>query len=186
MQMNINSPQKRMNPSKVSETFALDYKEKCTRETDGWYLYNVPFSFLRSLSLFRSLSPNTPPILLFPHIYCSLLSPLSLSLSPVLPHSPHVRLFTLPQNRQEYQRLGFESAKWRWSSANEKYGLTDTFPASILAPAHLDDENLQSIADFRSRGRMQLPCWRNKASDSYLSVKYEAIRTVYGRVMCDA
>ena len=48
---------------------------------------------------------------------------------------------------------------WRKSTINDQYKLCDTYPAVFYVPACANDELLQSVASFRSRGRIPVLSW---------------------------
>lgn len=65
---------------------------------------------------------------------------------------------------EEYARLGLPSYQWRLTTANEKYTLCDTYPAVLVVPQSVSDQQLRAVAAFRSRGRLPVLCWKNPAS----------------------
>lgn len=54
----------------------------------------------------------------------------------------------------EYRRQGLPTESWRISRVNEGYRLCDTYPALLAVPAAADDNLLEAVASFRSRGRI--------------------------------
>jgi myotubularin-related protein 1/2 len=62
---------------------------------------------------------------------------------------------------QEAARLNVPSDLWRFSDANEDYGLCSTYPRSICVPAKISDDQLRNVANFRSNGRLPALCWYN-------------------------
>jgi len=65
---------------------------------------------------------------------------------------------------EEYARLGLPSYQWRISKANAKYELCDTYPAVLVVPNSITDQQLRSVSAFRSRGRLPVLCWKNPAT----------------------
>ena len=52
----------------------------------------------------------------------------------------------------EYRRQGIPNESWRITKINERYELCDTYPALLVVPANIPDEELKRVASFRSRG----------------------------------
>ncbi|OBS75581.1 hypothetical protein A6R68_17967, partial [Neotoma lepida] len=49
---------------------------------------------------------------------------------------------------------GIPNESWRITKINERYELCDTYPALLVVPANIPDEELKRVASFRSRGRI--------------------------------
>lgn len=49
---------------------------------------------------------------------------------------------------------GIPNESWRTTKVNEHYELCDTYPALLVVPANIPDEELKRVAAFRSRGRI--------------------------------
>ncbi|XP_031789692.1 myotubularin-related protein 2 [Piliocolobus tephrosceles] len=54
----------------------------------------------------------------------------------------------------EYRRQGIPNESWRITKINERYELCDTYPALLVVPANIPDEELKRVGSFRSRGRI--------------------------------
>ncbi|CAL4122150.1 unnamed protein product [Meganyctiphanes norvegica] len=62
----------------------------------------------------------------------------------------------------EVRRLGFDlGGAWRISLANQDYQLCSTYPRKIVVPASINDNNLESVARFRSARRVPAVVWRH-------------------------
>lgn len=48
---------------------------------------------------------------------------------------------------------------WRLSSANARYGMSESYPPVLAVPARVGDAELREIAGFRARGRVPALCW---------------------------
>lgn len=74
---------------------------------------------------------------------------------------------------KEFSRLGLleedaSSSPWRICDANTEYRLCESYPQFLVMPAALTDEDLFSVASFRSLGRLPAMCWRNRINGATL------------------
>ncbi|KAI2810539.1 Myotubularin- protein 2 [Blomia tropicalis] len=89
-----------------------------------------------------------------------------------LSHSPSNKLFCFEAKMQyqvdgwsvyepllEFKRLKVPNESWRITKINDKYRLCDTYPSILAVPKAASDEQLQSVAAFRSRGRLPVLSW---------------------------
>jgi len=65
---------------------------------------------------------------------------------------------------QELRRLGLPNESWKISQVNEKYSLSDTYPAVVGVPAVSSSEELAEVARFRSKGRIPVLSWLHPES----------------------
>ncbi|GAB5364173.1 hypothetical protein AAMO2058_000946200 [Amorphochlora amoebiformis] len=65
---------------------------------------------------------------------------------------------------QEYKRLGLPDTSFRLSEVNQEYKMCSSYPKIFMVPSTISDEDLHSIAKFRSRGRIPVLTWRCKKS----------------------
>ncbi|EGC39655.1 hypothetical protein DICPUDRAFT_147604 [Dictyostelium purpureum] len=75
--------------------------------------------------------------------------------------------WTIYSARDEYARMGVPSPDWRVSDANYNYFLCDSYPGLLGVPESITDEQLKSVAQFRSKGRIPILSyrhWSNKTS----------------------
>ncbi|KAI1280754.1 Myotubularin-related protein 2 [Halotydeus destructor] len=59
----------------------------------------------------------------------------------------------------EYKRLLKPMDSWKITKVNEKYELCDTYPSVLAVPSGATEEDLRSVAAFRSRGRIPVLSW---------------------------
>ncbi|XP_069495283.1 phosphatidylinositol-3,5-bisphosphate 3-phosphatase MTMR2 isoform X2 [Ambystoma mexicanum] len=59
----------------------------------------------------------------------------------------------------EYRRQGVPNDSWRITKINERYELCDTYPAILVVPANVRDEELKKVASFRSKDRLPVLSW---------------------------
>ncbi|KAK2101178.1 Myotubularin- protein 2 [Saguinus oedipus] len=58
---------------------------------------------------------------------------------------------------------------WRITKINERYELCDTYPALLVVPANIPDEELKRVASFRSRGRIPVLSWIHPESQATIT-----------------
>lgn len=66
----------------------------------------------------------------------------------------------------ELKRQGLPTESWRITRINEDYGLCDSYPAVWAVPAPATDDELRSVAAFRSRGRLPVLSWIHPESQA--------------------
>eukprot|EP00931_Biecheleriopsis_adriatica_P041553 TRINITY_DN23740_c0_g1_i1.p1 TRINITY_DN23740_c0_g1~~TRINITY_DN23740_c0_g1_i1.p1 ORF type:complete len:837 (+),score=167.88 TRINITY_DN23740_c0_g1_i1:25-2511(+) len=61
----------------------------------------------------------------------------------------------------DFQRMGIDKAASPWMTcpANRDYGLCSTYPAFLVQPRDISDQELRSVASFRKRGRIPVMSW---------------------------
>ncbi|ETE65674.1 Myotubularin-related protein 2, partial [Ophiophagus hannah] len=64
---------------------------------------------------------------------------------------------------------GIPNESWRMTSINEQYELCDTYPALLVVPANIPDEELKKVAAFRSRGRIPVLSWIHPESQATIT-----------------
>lgn len=69
----------------------------------------------------------------------------------------------------EYRRQGLPTESWKISRINESYRLSDTYPAILAVPAAADDNLLEVVASFRSRGRIPVLSWIHPESQATIT-----------------
>ncbi|XP_047548011.1 myotubularin-related protein 2 isoform X2 [Lutra lutra] len=69
----------------------------------------------------------------------------------------------------EYRRQGIPNESWRITKINERYELCDTYPALLVVPANIPDEELKRVASFRSRGRIPVLSWIHPESQATIT-----------------
>ncbi|XP_076367351.1 phosphatidylinositol-3-phosphate phosphatase [Tachypleus tridentatus] len=69
----------------------------------------------------------------------------------------------------EYKRQGLPTESWKITKINENYELCDTYPAILAVPAAATDDDLRSVANFRSRGRIPVLSWIHPESQATIT-----------------
>lgn len=65
----------------------------------------------------------------------------------------------------EFSRMGvLDNPQFRVSNANATYQLCNTYPQMLVVPAGLSDDELHSVASFRSGRRLPVLCWMDRDS----------------------
>lgn len=59
----------------------------------------------------------------------------------------------------EYERLGLPNDSWKITKINERYELSDSYPAVLAVPSMASEDDLKAVASFRSRGRIPVLSW---------------------------
>ncbi|XP_046773353.1 myotubularin-related protein 1 isoform X8 [Gallus gallus] len=54
----------------------------------------------------------------------------------------------------EYKRQGLPNESWKISKINSTYELCDTYPAILVVPTSVKDDDLSKVAAFRAKGRV--------------------------------
>ncbi|XP_073193873.1 phosphatidylinositol-3,5-bisphosphate 3-phosphatase MTMR2 isoform X4 [Lepidochelys kempii] len=65
--------------------------------------------------------------------------------------------------------LGIPNESWRITKINERYELCDTYPAILVVPVNIPDEELKRVASFRSRGRIPVLSWIHPESQATIT-----------------
>ncbi|KAG7470901.1 hypothetical protein MATL_G00118800 [Megalops atlanticus] len=66
----------------------------------------------------------------------------------------------------EYKRQGLPNESWRITKVNEHYELCDTYPATLVVPVTIPDEELKRVAAFRAKGRIPVLSWIHPESQA--------------------
>lgn len=68
----------------------------------------------------------------------------------------------------EYERLGLlkNDCGWKFSKSNEKYELSDSYPAVLVVPVGASEEEVKLVSNFRCRGRIPVLSWLHKESQA--------------------
>ncbi|XP_072127110.1 myotubularin-related protein 1b isoform X5 [Mobula birostris] len=59
----------------------------------------------------------------------------------------------------EYKRQGLPNESWTISKVNSNYELCDTYPAIVVVPTSVKDDDLCKVAAFRASGRFPVLSW---------------------------
>ncbi|XP_043094173.1 LOW QUALITY PROTEIN: myotubularin-related protein 3 [Puntigrus tetrazona] len=71
--------------------------------------------------------------------------------------------------RREMERMGFDThSAWRISTINSNYRLCASYPEQIIVPAAVSDQELESVAAFRSWKRLPAVVYRHQSSGAVI------------------
>ncbi|XP_066987744.1 myotubularin-related protein 2 isoform X4 [Macrobrachium rosenbergii] len=77
--------------------------------------------------------------------------------------------WTLYEPIAELKRQGLPNESWRITKINEQYEICETYPAVWAVPAAASDNDLRSVATFRSRGRIPVLSWIHPESQATIT-----------------
>uniref|UniRef100_A0A8C1UIP6 Phosphatidylinositol-3,5-bisphosphate 3-phosphatase MTMR2 n=1 Tax=Cyprinus carpio TaxID=7962 RepID=A0A8C1UIP6_CYPCA len=66
----------------------------------------------------------------------------------------------------EYKRQGLPNESWRISKVNDHYELCDSYPAALVVPVTITDEELRRVSSFRAKGRIPVLSWIHPESQA--------------------
>uniref|UniRef100_A0A673LBH0 Phosphatidylinositol-3,5-bisphosphate 3-phosphatase MTMR2 n=1 Tax=Sinocyclocheilus rhinocerous TaxID=307959 RepID=A0A673LBH0_9TELE len=66
----------------------------------------------------------------------------------------------------EYKRQGLPKESWRISKVNDRYELCDSYPAALVVPVTITDEELRRVSSFRAKGRIPVLSWIHPESQA--------------------
>ncbi|XP_036353686.2 myotubularin-related protein 1 isoform X1 [Ochotona princeps] len=69
----------------------------------------------------------------------------------------------------EYKRQGLPNESWRISKINSNYEFCDTYPAVIVVPSSVKDDDLSKVAAFRAKGRVPVLSWIHPESQATIT-----------------
>ncbi|XP_041054832.1 myotubularin-related protein 2 isoform X2 [Carcharodon carcharias] len=69
----------------------------------------------------------------------------------------------------EYKRMGLPNESWKLSRINDNYELCDTYPAILVVPENVPDDELKKVATFRSRNRIPVISWIHPESQATIT-----------------
>ncbi|XP_053526194.1 myotubularin-related protein 1 isoform X9 [Artibeus jamaicensis] len=69
----------------------------------------------------------------------------------------------------EYKRQGLPNESWKISRINSNYELCDTYPAIIVVPTSVKDDDLSKVAAFRAKGRVPVLSWIHPESQATIT-----------------
>ncbi|XP_054437781.1 myotubularin-related protein 1 isoform X4 [Pteronotus mesoamericanus] len=69
----------------------------------------------------------------------------------------------------EYKRQGLPNESWKISRVNSSYELCDTYPAIIVVPTSVKDDDLTKVAAFRAKGRVPVLSWIHPESQATIT-----------------
>ncbi|KAJ8338261.1 hypothetical protein SKAU_G00372270 [Synaphobranchus kaupii] len=59
----------------------------------------------------------------------------------------------------EYKRMGLPNESWTISKINSSYEVCDTYPALLVVPTSIKDDELRRVASFRAKHRIPVLSW---------------------------
>ncbi|XP_059534983.1 myotubularin-related protein 1 isoform X1 [Myotis daubentonii] len=69
----------------------------------------------------------------------------------------------------EYKRQGLPNESWKISKVNSNYEFCDTYPAIIVVPTNVKDDDLAKVAAFRAKGRVPVLSWIHPESQATIT-----------------
>ncbi|XP_053230308.1 myotubularin-related protein 1 isoform X5 [Podarcis raffonei] len=69
----------------------------------------------------------------------------------------------------EYKRQGLPNESWKISKINSTYEFCDTYPAVLVVPASVKDDDLSRVAAFRAKGRVPVLSWIHPESQATIT-----------------
>ncbi|XP_067842478.1 myotubularin-related protein 2 [Heptranchias perlo] len=69
----------------------------------------------------------------------------------------------------EYKRMGLPNESWKLSRINDNYELCDTYPAILMVPENVPEDELKKVAAFRSRSRIPVISWIHPESQATIT-----------------
>ncbi|XP_014116420.1 PREDICTED: myotubularin-related protein 1 isoform X3 [Pseudopodoces humilis] len=69
----------------------------------------------------------------------------------------------------EYKRQGLPNESWKISKINSTYELCDTYPAVLVVPTSVKDDDLSKVAAFRAKGRIPVLSWIHPESQATIT-----------------
>uniref|UniRef100_F6T3G8 phosphatidylinositol-3,5-bisphosphate 3-phosphatase n=2 Tax=Ornithorhynchus anatinus TaxID=9258 RepID=F6T3G8_ORNAN len=69
----------------------------------------------------------------------------------------------------EFKRQGLPNESWKISKINHNYELCDTYPAVLVVPTSVKDDDLSKVAAFRAKGRVPVLSWIHPESQATIT-----------------
>ncbi|XP_038603736.1 myotubularin-related protein 1 isoform X3 [Tachyglossus aculeatus] len=69
----------------------------------------------------------------------------------------------------EFKRQGLPNESWKISKINNNYELCDTYPAVLVVPMSVKDDDLSKVAAFRAKGRVPVLSWIHPESQATIT-----------------
>lgn len=69
----------------------------------------------------------------------------------------------------EYKRQGLPNESWKISKINSNYEFCDTYPAVIVVPTSVKDDDLLKVSAFRAKGRVPVLSWIHPESQATIT-----------------
>uniref|UniRef100_A0A8C1UIU1 Phosphatidylinositol-3,5-bisphosphate 3-phosphatase MTMR2 n=1 Tax=Cyprinus carpio TaxID=7962 RepID=A0A8C1UIU1_CYPCA len=68
--------------------------------------------------------------------------------------------------RNTNKQRGLPNESWRISKVNDHYELCDSYPAALVVPVTITDEELRRVSSFRAKGRIPVLSWIHPESQA--------------------
>jgi hypothetical protein len=81
----------------------------------------------------------------------------------------------------EYKRMGFPGKDFRFSSLNDRYQVTPTYPNLVIVPNEITDEEMKASAEFRSRKRFIAVTWKRPNSCQFIARCSQPYTGLFGK-----
>jgi hypothetical protein len=81
----------------------------------------------------------------------------------------------------EYKRMGFPGKYFRFSSLNDRYQVTPTYPNLVIVPNEITDEEMKASAEFRSRKRFIAVTWKRPNSCQFIARCSQPYTGLFGK-----
>ncbi|XP_061454921.1 myotubularin-related protein 1 isoform X6 [Rhineura floridana] len=69
----------------------------------------------------------------------------------------------------EYKRQGLPNESWKISKINSTYEFCDTYPAVLVVPTSVKEDDLSRVAAFRAKGRVPVLSWIHPESQATIT-----------------
>ncbi|XP_060526601.1 myotubularin-related protein 2 [Cylas formicarius] len=69
----------------------------------------------------------------------------------------------------ELKRMGVNNDMWKITKINEDYRICDSYPAVWAVPAQASDADIETVSNFRSRGRLPVLSWIHPESQATIT-----------------
>uniref|UniRef100_A0A8C7ZM18 Myotubularin related protein 2 n=1 Tax=Oryzias sinensis TaxID=183150 RepID=A0A8C7ZM18_9TELE len=76
---------------------------------------------------------------------------------------------------------GIPNESWRITKVNDHYELCDTYPASLVVPVNIPDDELKKVAAFRGKGRIPVLSWIHPESQATVTRCSQPMAGVNGK-----
>ncbi|CAK1541397.1 unnamed protein product [Leptosia nina] len=125
------------------------------------------------LEWWRRLSTSVAPITSLQEIFAAAYAAWAKEQPPSSVHRALMRASQAPQRHwfgPELERLGFSTnGPWRVTAVNAEYKLCSSYPPLLIVPASIGDEQLESVARFRTMRRVPAVVWRHRGSGAVIA-----------------
>jgi len=146
-----------MKDFRKSMRFILDPNTSARVDIMGWisqFIYPKDISSIFAISSCKQISSHLLQLSVIPENEAENLS--------IVPRNPNAPRWYIHDTIEEYTRLELKQNEWMICAQNKDYTLCDSYPRTFIIPSQISTQDLQSIASFRSKGRVPVLSWWNK------------------------